>query len=373
MSNQEPSGEASTNVRDSQGVVIGSGNNQYNAWLPKPPLDPAALSGLNPHTAVARLQQIPHDELVDFFARAKRQHVSEIIEVFAEADLGKIVASLGDINRRKAEELIGAVGLGQDHLLVRLPEAAEAIAREAASLKWTDAGPLTVSGAWYQRRYQGGYISWADDFGSLTVSRIMISAIPGSGSISPVSRERDVVSSSGMEGKVQYFDVESESVDYRTAVYQCAKHEPLLVAREAWGYYDKLGAEKSWLGFPLTAMQAYRTYETQGFEGGWILWRPGKRPIALRHAMADFVAQNRDLDKRLGFPLTEEQQVGEDGPSRIQFFENGVVTVRDGKYEAWLRPDSNNGQPAAPGDAASPPTESMRKRSRGAGRSQDIR
>ena len=48
----------------------------------------------------------------------------------------------------------------------------------------------------------------------------------------------------------------------------------------------------------------------------------------------------------LDFPLTEEQLVGADGADRIQFFEGGVVTYRDGKYEVWMRPDTKPEPPA---------------------------
>ena len=106
MQKQEPSGEVpGVSVSGSQGVFAGSGN-QYNTWAPKPPLDPAVLSGRNPHTAVALLRQLSHDELVDFFIRAQSDDVSEILGVFLETDKGRIIGALGDINRRKATELL---------------------------------------------------------------------------------------------------------------------------------------------------------------------------------------------------------------------------------------------------------------------------
>lgn len=87
MPSEEPSGKVpGVSVGGSQGVQIGTGNNQYNAWMPKPPLDPAALGALNPHTAVTRLQQLSHDELVGFFARAEPGDVSEILEAFLAVD-----------------------------------------------------------------------------------------------------------------------------------------------------------------------------------------------------------------------------------------------------------------------------------------------
>ena len=136
----EPSGEVpDVSVSGGQGMQVGTGNAQYNAWVPKPPPDPIALGALNPHTAVARLQQLPPDELVDFFARAPSANVSEILEAFLVADKAKVVAALGDINRQKATELLKAVDVHGP--LVALPEAAQEIARKAADLKWSDAAP----------------------------------------------------------------------------------------------------------------------------------------------------------------------------------------------------------------------------------------
>lgn len=40
---------ATINASGSQGVQVGTGNFQCNAWTTKTPLDPASLSALNPH------------------------------------------------------------------------------------------------------------------------------------------------------------------------------------------------------------------------------------------------------------------------------------------------------------------------------------
>src|ERR1700761_2107752 len=98
MPQQDPPEEApDVSVRGSQGVFAGFSGNQYNSWGPKTPLDPAALGALNPHTAVDRLLKLSHEELVDFFARATPDDVSEIIGVFLETDRSRVIAVLGDI------------------------------------------------------------------------------------------------------------------------------------------------------------------------------------------------------------------------------------------------------------------------------------
>jgi hypothetical protein len=454
MAKQEPSGEVpGVNVSGSQGAQVGTGNNQYNAWMAKSPLDPVALSALNPHIAVTRLQQLSHDELVDFFAKASQGDVSEILDVFLEADDAKVVAILGDINRRKATELLKGVNWG--NYRIALPEAAEAIARKAAGLKWTDAEPLELVHQRmklarydaYARRYKNGRVFWiegvgtyatlgvmddyfrerssswrlpfgdqetaltspfgtegirqkssrgmvyssgrgifrvtddtcyeneagsggwlgfpisererngqfgdrqmfeggaiysfyslADGSSSFATNQQVIDLFPSGDELAPVSKETPVVSSSGKPGTVQRLRRRLGSDVYETAVYSW-QSGAVVVAPKIWDYYSKLGTEKSWLGFP-TRQVAARLWSSdsgaQSFETGAVFWMPGTGPIAVPAEVVMLFGSSSP-----GFPLTEEQPVGEDGSGRIQYFEKGVVTLRDGRREIWLRPDSD--------------------------------
>lgn len=460
MADIEPSGDVPANV-SGQGIQIGTGNNQYNAWMPKPPLDPAAMRDLNPHTAVARLQQLSHDELVDFFARAKPEDVSEILGVFIGVDLRKVVAALGDINRRKATELIRAVlGESTDNWLNALPEATHEIARKATSMRWTDSEPLKVYFGVYARKYKNGHVIYFSEYGAwttvgaidgyyeempirvgfpvgdqeaassspfgtqgirqkfyagtvysskhgafcvpenmryegeggsggwlgfptgelekkstiewlqhfeggvihsrfplsddltvLTVRREVAGVLPDNQAWRPVSKETTTVSSCGTSGNVQRFEVELESgTTYEIAVYWHDLSKPVMVIMEFLDYYIELDAEKSWLGFPVTEVADAifsRSGVHQRFEGGTI-YVYGAGTFAVRKAVDDYIFQDGDLPPQLGFPVTEEESVGTGESDRIQFFENGVVTLRDGKYEIWLRPDEKAVEPDEP-------------------------
>ncbi len=167
MPNIEPQGEVpGVSISGSQGVQVGSGNTMYSNWAPKPPLDPAVVGALNPHVAVAQLQQVSHEELVNFFARASPDDVCEILDTFFYSDLPKLATALADINRRKARELIsGTIGT---NIIDDLPEAAEAITREAARLGWADAGTLDVFTKGYARKYNNGHVFWSKRFGTRT-------------------------------------------------------------------------------------------------------------------------------------------------------------------------------------------------------------
>lgn len=449
---ESPGEVPGANVSDSQGTQVGSGNTMYNVWMLKPPLDLAAVRDLNPHTAVAWLQELEHRELVNFFARESPDGVSEILEVFAEVDLTTVVATLGDISRRKATELISAVD--KDHfvaLLGDLPEAAEAIARHAATLRWTDAGPLEAFTEGYARKHKNGHVFWSATFGMQTTVGAIDDCMTGDdvipwgfpagdqetavpspfgtegirqrfqfgivyssshgafrviderryeeeggtggwlgfpiieinsnfdfgglqnfegGSIysyaedgssftvrrgvlgddmgwRPISDETYTVSSSGTRGAVQRFKFSRRTDSYETAIYCPEGGKPLVVAREAWSYYSNLGGEKSWLGFPAGRKWPLSSdgLELQDFEAGMIYWRPGANPVAVPIVPSELTKQEIELRGKLGFPLTEEQPVGDDGSGRIQYFENGVATLRDGKREIWLRPESSPRSP----------------------------
>jgi hypothetical protein len=464
---KDEGGPAGVTVTGSEGIVIGSGNSQYNSWIPKPPLDPVALGALNPHTAVARLQQLTHDGLVDFFARAKPEDVSEILTVFYEFDRDAVVTILGDINRLKATELIDAVC---GDALTDLPEAAQQIARKAASLGWTDAGPLiALSGMTklqYVRRYKNGpmraRVFWSDRFGvSVTVGALddywteklhtlgvangdqeatptlpygtagfrqrfdrgvvysskhgtfqtgphsligksgsgwlgfpvgevednpgfmevqrfeggavysyagtvqadgtaprhesavrsmVMDALSCHGAFCPISDEICVVSSYGAQETVQRFEFRQEQETYESAVYWSEGNAAVVVTREVWPYYRNLGAEKSWLGFPISQKGTFSHPADSGvqyFEEGLIYWQPGIDPFAVPNATLELIENDAVLG-RVGMPVSEEKAVG-DGDERIQYFENGVVTLREGQREAWLRPGSSQRSSQEPG------------------------
>ena len=449
---------AEVTVTGSEGIVIGSGNSQYNNWIPKPPLDPVALGALNPHTAVARLQALTHEELVDFFARAKPEDVSEILTVFYEFDRDAVVAVLGDIKRLKAAELIDAVC---GDALTDLPEAAHEIARKAALLGWTDAGPLIALPGITKLQYVQGYknetkrthVFWSDTCGvSVTVGALddywtaaphalgvangdqeiaptlsygtglrqrfdrgvvysskhgtfqtglhslignpgsdwlgfpvgevgdnpgfmevqpfeggaiysyagtaqadgtvpvlesavrgmVVDALSCHGAFCPVSDEISVVSFYGAQEIVQRFEFRDGQETYESAVYWHEGHAAIVVAREVWPYYCNLEAEKSWLGFPASQADPFSHPVDSGaqhFEEGLIYWQPGFDPVAVPNATLELI-ENDDVRGRVGMPVSEEKAVG-DGDERIQYFENGVVTFRGGRREAWLRPGSS--------------------------------
>jgi len=349
MQKQEPSGEVpDISVSGSQGVFAGSGN-QYNTWAQKLPLDPAALGGLNPHVAVARLQQLSHDELVDFFAKAKPDDVVEIIEAFVESHHIKVMAVLGDINRRKATELIDAVCAEYDSaplkLLKALPEAGEAIARKAANLRWTSSGLLEWVGGGYARRYKGGCVFWSDDFGVRTSTGLIDGYLIGAPECGVAIGDQETAPTSpyGANGTRQ---------DYRSGGIYSSTHGTFWVSHNE--EYERDGGSGGWLGFPIGetgVIPGYRWF--QRFEGGIRSSNPRDRmddPIAVRNEVLKLIQPFRYF----GFPVSQEQSFGANGHDCFQFFENGVVTLRGGKREIWLRPDSNTGSPIESDTTATP-------------------
>ena len=451
MSKREPSGDAqaTVHVSDGQGVLVGAGGTQVNNfWVPKRPLEPSYLSELNPHTAVARLQQLPHDELVDFFARATLSDLSEIFPTFLESDEAKVIATVADINPSKAAKLIDTCRV--EAALVALPEAAKAIARKAVSLRWTDAGPLERFSEGYARRYKNGRIFWdaqagmhvtvgvideystasglgwgvpigdqgvaprspfgtegirqgfqvgtvysskhgiyrvieeqcyaeqGESFGWLgfpvreveqnprigpfqtfeggliysgfgeekvafAARREVADAMPSHWEARPLSKETSTTSSSGMTGSVQNF----ECLDWET--FKAAAYLPeglgiVPVSGDILGYYRGLGGEKSWLGFPTSSVVLVlkRGY-VQGFEAGTVYLISGIDPIAVSNVFAKLIPDGCAPHEVLGFPTSEEQSIGPNESGRIQFFENGVITLRDGHGDIWARPQSDLG------------------------------
>lgn len=438
-------------VSGSQGVQAGSGNTMYNNWGPKPSLDPTALSGLSPHTAVDRLLKLTHDELVDFFAAVKPEGMSEIIEIFLYNERLKLIAALGDISRHKAAELIATIDASE--LLRALPDLAHEISREASSRRLANVGhiepaqfPKGIVALAYFRRYENGRV-WSSRLGTHVTSGLVdqcsaanfylgvpvsdlkpaksspfgtnglyqefergtvyssghrtfcvtsfsgaeecyrdqggtggwlgfpiddyptrpkpgilqkfeggaiyaytrvepgateqcafavrqniISCLPKEGWF-PVSKEISVISSSGKAGTVQRFEVKLEAGIHETAVYWGDFGEPAMISPKIWGYYTELGAEKSWLGLP-----KFKAFPCPSgvnvFDEGWVFWRSESEIFSVPNAIMKARGESG-----IGYPVSEVQPSGDDGSGRIQYFEKGVVTMRDGRYEVWTRPE----------------------------------
>jgi LGFP repeat len=157
----------------------------------------------------------------------------------------------------------------------------------------------------------------------------------------PVADEADAeVSPYETAGRMQKFDGNSvcELVIYSSD--ECGIHGvfgPML------DYYTRLNGTSSWLGFPKTectalpsALDAYG----QEFEGGTVFWegRADEEPLGVPAASMELISRDDEIKQRLGLPVSEDQPIGADGSGRIQFFDNGTVTLRDGEREIWLRP-----------------------------------
>lgn len=421
MPKREPSGEVpDVSVSSSQGVVIGTGNTQINGWRAKPSLDAAYLGALNLSTAVARLQELSHDELVDFLAKATPGDVSEILWAFSEIDPARLVAALGDISRDRAAEYVRFFSVDSTRALAafnELPEAADAIARKAATLGWAHPDPLEAFEEGYVRRHGKGRIFWSRSRITITTGAIddcwtkigsdsgfpvedqkvapsspygttgvwqkfkigaVYSSVHGAffivddmcykdeggsdgwlgfpvsrrqrkqlgrqlfegGAIysynadgstelksftvskrvldifsinlfsylkwRPVSRESSVVSSSGTQGTVQHFEGKSEPrpsryrssqpVSVETAVYTSSKQDaPVVIDPKLWDYYSNLGAERSWLGFPLKYPEHHFQW-SQEFEAGVVSWT-GAEAGSIR---AEPLDPNRSLEEPAG-------------------------------------------------------------------------
>ena len=280
MPKQEPSGEVpDASVSGSQGVFVGSGN-QYNSWVPKPPLDPATLGALNPHTAVSRLQKLSHDELVDFFAKASPDDVSEILTVFSNADLPKLATALADISRGKATELIRAVGTNS---IDQLPRAAEAIASRAARLRWTAPESLEIFDTGYARRYENGHVFWSYKFGTrTTVGAIDDFCMADKLKYGfPVDDQRTVRSSpSSTDGIMQRFE--------SGAVYS-SKYGTYFVT--AYSSHEEEEGVQGWLGLPTEQEGNGEFAYLQKFERGTVYTyiKEGPESFAVPQAIADIL------------------------------------------------------------------------------------
>jgi hypothetical protein len=297
MPKQEPSGDGPANVSVSggQGSQVGTGNVQNNYWTPKPLPDPVDLSALDPHIAVGRLQQYPHEQLVDFFAKASPDDVSEIITAFLNADSVKVVATLGDIKRHRTTQLISravesAGTASRLAWLTDLPTAAHEIARAAAALRLTDAGPLERFRPAYARKYRNGYVFWTAPRGV----RVTVGAIADyctamiTKEDAPIGDQEAAPSSPfGTDGNRQKFCM-GTVYSSRHGVYRVIPDD----------FYESEGGSGGWLGFPVEEIERNSGFGgRQSFEGGIIYFNTEgtSSKFAVRQDVVDAVTGDQEF------------------------------------------------------------------------------
>jgi len=333
---------ATTNASGSQGVQVGTGNLQYNTWTMKTPLDPASLSALNPHAVLKRLEGMPHDDLVDLFAKATSGDVAEALKTLLEADESKVVAVLADINPRKATELIASVAVSASWLEA-LSGAAEEIARKAVELKWVyqgSAGHLERYYAGYARRYKNGRIYWHSNYGAHRVSEMIDAYLKTAYSRLgfPVSDEEAAPPSPyGTSGTRQSF---------ATGIVYSSKHGAYSVGNDFLKAYESEGGSAGRLGFPIhfppdvgLPRRVPRSPEDvfsptlQRFEGGTIYSTP---PGIQEDGFAVHSNVARALSSVWGFyPISKETPAvlstyGTSGHVQHFMIDRGPVKVRRG-------------------------------------------
>jgi hypothetical protein len=162
----------------------------------------------------------------------------------------------------------------------------------------------------------------------------------------PVSESENVRSQYGTAGGRQLFE---GSWPYQNpaygAIFYTSGYVARLVSAGIGMLHEDLGGVDGWLGFPRTDEinegepngELTRCY--QKFEGGSIFWTR-EHNVAPVSKVVDQLLFGLDVGIRtkLGYPVTFEFNVSSGSDDRLQYFENGVVTTRDGVAEAWLRP-----------------------------------
>ena len=149
----------------------------------------------------------------------------------------------------------------------------------------------------------------------------------------PISAEEDIAAAT-TAGRAQRF---KDASGLEMTVYSARDTGVHGVAGPRLDLYERLGGPGSSLGFPMSDsipyLDGYGGRQSQKFEHGVIYHQTRADPVAVPAETVELVGF-----RRLGWPTSEERLVGDNTDESIQFFEMGVVTVRDGKREFWLRP-----------------------------------
>ena len=197
------------------------------------------------------------------------------------------------------------------------------------------------------QRFEGGFV-YSSDEGTFTVCAEVADhvmhwpPIPDEMDPRPISDDTDwrpisdeeCVNSSRTTGRVQRF---KHASGVEAAVYSSSNTGVHDVTGPPLALYERLGGTDSNLGLPTSDSIGFEYGWSQEFEYGAIYGRIGCDPVAVPSETEQLVSSGQ-----LGWPVSEERALSGNADVSIQFFEYGVVTLRDGKREIWLRPTNRD-------------------------------
>jgi uncharacterized protein with LGFP repeats len=110
----------------------------------------------------------------------------------------------------------------------------------------------------YVQRFEGGAIFWWVKVGPYAVRQEIVDELIDGPRCFPVSKEVATASLNGISGTVQSFRFSLNGSWHATAIYWSSSWGTVIVAPQVWSYYEELGREGSWLGFPKAGMELQR-------------------------------------------------------------------------------------------------------------------
>jgi hypothetical protein len=199
-----------------------------------------------------------------------------------------------------------------------------------------EATPITsaVGRRWVQR-FRFGAI-YSDESSAIPAAQGVVEYLDARGGADqfyPLGAATAATSRYGTHASIQRFrgssDASSETVYDMGRAYG--------VGGDIESFYERPDGTSYWLGYPMSNATPLGSNSTQEFEGGTVFAGLPAGVVAVPVASMNLIKGS--IRERLGFPVTAEMAAG-NGGDRWQFFENGVVTLRGGKREVWVRPNA---------------------------------
>lgn len=223
-----------------------------------------------------------------------------------------------------------------------------------------DAEPRTAG--WCQH-FEGGAVYWSEKTKAVAVTKPVADYLDLHNGVAsrrgfPVSPGLPAADSPyGTKGRLQRFegawDYPKDILDHwldvegpgGATIYTSEAHGVYCVG---WGngiLYERLAGTSSWLGFPKSdetdprASKDEPRCSIQEFEGGAIFYKEKYGSVPVSSSIMDYLSQHDGLRQRLGFPVKEARSLVSGDDEQVLFFEHGIVTIRNGVTEVWVRPD----------------------------------